>query len=307
MGKKTKGFFLPTISEKFFNCFNVIIMVCIGFITFYPFWFCLVLSLNEGADAVRGGPIFLWPRVFTLDNYSFIATNPKVLGAAFVSVSRTILGVLLHLALTGIVSYGLSKKYVIGRKIYLTIFILTMYFSGGLIPYYLTLRNLGLLDNFLIYIVPTMFSFYNCILMMVYYESIPVELEEAATIDGAGYLKVFAAIIIPTSLPIYATIALFAGVGQWNAWFDTLIYTKSTNLVTLQVIVRNLINQAEAVREMNEQMAAAGATAAEGLANISPITIRVSTMVFTILPISFVYPFLQRFFVKGILLGSVKG
>lgn len=293
-----------TRSENVFNTINMILMILIGIITVYPFWYCIVLSLNEGTDAIKA-PVYIWPRVWSLDNYEFILTNSRTMHGALISVLRTVIGTALHITFTGIVSYGLSKRWLMGRKIYMMIFIFTMYFSGGLIPYYLLMRDLALLDNFLIYVIPSMFGFYNAILMMAYYESIPETLEESAIIDGAGHFRIFASIILPASLPIFATVALFAGVAQWNAWFDTLIYTKSENLMTLQAIMTKLINSAEALQEMNEQMAASGAV--DGFATVKPMTVRVATMIFTTVPITLVYPFLQKYFVKGIMLGSVKG
>ena len=279
-------------------------MLIIGFVTLYPFWYCIVLSLNEGLDATMG-PIFFWPRKWSLENYEFIFTNPRTLHAAFVSVARTVIGVITHVLFTGVVAYGLSKRWIMGRRIYMLIFIFTMYFGGGLIPYYLLIRSLGLIDNFLVYIIPGLFSVYDSILMMAYYDSIPSALEEAARIDGAGHFTIFLRIIIPASMPIFATIALFNGVGQWSAWFDTAIYTKSDSLMTLQGIMMKMIKSAEALKEMNEQMAANGAV--DGFQTIKPMTIRVATMIFTTLPITLIYPFLQKYFVKGIMIGSVKG
>lgn len=296
--------FSATTSDKIFDVFNTILMILIAIITLYPFWYCIVLSLNEGIDAMKS-PLYLFPRAFTLENYRFILTNNRTMHSALISVLRTVIGTLLHVTFTGIVSYGLSKRWIMGRKVYMMVFIFTMYFSGGLIPYYLLMRDLHLLDNFLIYVIPTMFSFYHSILMMVYYDSIPAALEESARIDGASHFRIFASIIVPSSIPIFATIALYAGVSQWNSWFDTLIYTRSDKLLTLQAIMAKMINAAEALKELNEQMAASGAV--EGFSTISPITVRVATMVFTTVPITLVYPFLQKYFVKGILLGAVKG
>lgn len=302
--KKTTPQIFTTRSENVFNTINIIFMIIIAIITVYPFWYCIVLSLNEGTDAIKS-PVYIWPRVWSLDNYEFILTNSRTMHGALISILRTVIGTILHITFTGIVSYGLSKRWLMGRKIYMMIFIFTMYFSGGLIPYYLLMRDLALLDNFLIYVIPSMFGFYNAILMMAYYESIPETLEESAIIDGAGHFRIFASIILPTSLPIFATVALFAGVAQWNSWFDTLIYTKSESLMTLQAIMTKLINSAEALQEMNEQMAASGAV--DGFATVKPMTVRVATMIFTTVPITLVYPFLQKYFIKGIMLGSVKG
>ncbi len=293
-----------TKGEKIFNIINVILMLIVGFVTLYPFWYCVVLSFNDGVDAMTA-PIFWWPRKWTFENYQFILSNSRTISAFFVSVLRTVIGVVVHVLFTGIVAYGLSKRWLMGRRFYMIIFVITMYFGGGLIPYYLLIRDLGLIDNFLVYIIPLMFSFYDAILIMSYYDSIPVALEEAARIDGAGHFRIFIRIIFPASMPIFATIALFHGVAQWNSWFDTVIYTKSDKLMTLQAIMMKMIKSAEALQEMNEQLAASGA--ADGFVTIKPVTVRVATMVFTTLPITLVYPFLQKYFVKGIMIGSVKG
>jgi putative aldouronate transport system permease protein len=293
-----------TINEKIFDVVNVFLMLIVGFITLYPFWYCIVVSFNDGLDATMA-PLYFWPRKWTFDNYEFIVTNERTLHAAMISVLRTVIGVVTHVSFTGVVAYGLSKRWLMGRKYYMMFFMFTMYFGGGLIPTYLLIRALGLIDNFLVYIIPSLFSVYDSILIMAYYDSIPGALEEAARIDGAGHFKIFARIIFPASLPIFATIALFNGVGQWNAYFDTTIYTRSDKLLTLQAIMTKMINSAEALQEMNEQMAASGAV--DGFATIKPITIRMATMIFTTVPITLVYPFLQKYFVKGIMIGSVKG
>ncbi|MBE6883829.1 MAG: carbohydrate ABC transporter permease [Ruminococcaceae bacterium] len=293
-----------TRSEKVFNVCNVILMLIIGFVTLYPFWYCVVVSFNEGLDATVA-PLFFWPRKWSLENFEFILTNKRTLSGFGVSVARTVIGTITHVLFTGVVAYGLSKRWIMGRKIYMLIFTFTMYFGGGMIPVYLNIQRLGLIDNFLVYIIPGLFSVYDSILIMSYYDSIPGALEEAALIDGAGHLKIFLKIIIPASMPIFATIALFNGVGQWNAYMDTVIYTRSDSLITLQAIMTKMINSAEALQELNEQMAANGAV--DGFQTIKPITVRMATMIFTVLPITLVYPFLQKYFVKGIMIGSVKG
>ncbi len=291
--------------DRIFNVINVLLMFIVAAVTLYPFWYCIVISFNEGVDAMKGG-IYLWPRKWSVENYEFILTSSRTLRAILNSVLRTVIGTLLHIAFTGVAAYGLSKRWIWGRRVYMVIFVITMYFGGGLIPYYMLLRDLKLLDNFLVYVIPSMWSFYDAILFMSYYASIPESLEDAARIDGAGALRIFKDIILPGSVPIFATVALFQGVAQWGAWFDTAIYTKSDNLVTLQSIMTQMIRSAEAAQEMNKQLAEAGVTQ-NAFATIKPVTIRVATMVFTTFPIAVLYPFLQKYFIKGIMLGSVKG
>ncbi|MDW7656303.1 MAG: carbohydrate ABC transporter permease [Bacillota bacterium] len=287
---------------KMFDIINTCLMLIIAFITLYPFWYCLILSFNDGIDALKG-PLYFLPRKISLENYEFVLNSPYILTALRNSVLRAVLGSVLSCAFTGLVAYGLSKREIFGRKAYMIYFTITMYFSGGMIPSYLLIKNLGLLDNFLVYIIPTMFGIFNAILFIAYYDSIPKELEESAFIDGAGVINIFFRIIFPTSLPIFATIALFTIVSQWNSYFDTLIYTSSDSLVTMQAVMSRMIAMAEAANEMNSKLAA-GSTAVYA---ISPVTVRVATLIVTAFPITVVYPFLQKYFVKGIMLGAVKG
>lgn len=295
-----------SMGDRAFSGVNIVIMVLLALITLYPFWYCIILSFNDGLDALKG-PLSLLPRKFTLENYAFVFKNKQIVNALFMSILRTVVGVLLATTFTGIVSYGLSKRTIMGRKFYMKVFMVTMYFSGGMIPTYLLIKKLGLVDNFLVYVIPTMFSFYNAILFMSYFDSIPSSLEEAAALDGASKLRTFFHVIFPVSKPIFATIALYEAVGQWNSWFDTLIYTRSDRLMTLQGIMAQLLQQTQAIQKMMQQMSNSGAISSGAFATVQPTTIRVATMVVTVFPIVVIYPFFQKYFVKGITLGSVKG
>ena len=299
--KQRRSFFSATFGEKAFDTINSILIIILSLLVLYPFWYCIILSFNDGVDALKG-PLYLIPRKFTLDNYAFVLSSSQIVTAAVNSVLRTVLGVLLQLLVTGVAAYGLSKKQILCHKVYMLFFLFTMYFSGGLIPTYLLYRNIGLVDNFLVYILPGAWSFYNAILIMAYYESIPEALEEAATIDGAGKIAIFFRIILPASMPIFATIAIFTGVAQWNSWFDTVIYTTSPKLVTLQSFMMRMLNEAEALKEL-----AKNATGGTVLPTVKPATVRVATLVITTFPITVIYPFLQKYFVKGLMIGSVKG
>ncbi len=302
MARKKK---LP-FGEKAFRTVNGLLMALIIVIMLYPFWYCIIVSFNVSSDFLLG-PLYFWPRKFTLENYSFVLSSRLIWVAIRNSLLRTVLGTVLHCVFTGAAAYGLSKKELIFRKFYAAVFVVTMYFGGGMIPTYLLFRDLKLIDNFLVYIIPTMWSFYNAILFMAYYESIPDSLEESAKIDGASVVTVFFRIIFPSSLPIYATIALFSIVGQWNSWYDTMIYTKSDNLVTLQSMMAKIIQMQENLKKMLEMMSKQSGMSGVKLANMSPTTVRVATMVITTFPIVVVYPFFQKYFVKGIMLGAVKG
>ena len=277
-------------------------MFILAFVTLYPFWYCIILSLNDGNDALKG-PLYFMPRVFTLDNYKLVLGSEYIMRAFLNSTLRTVIGTAASCAFTGLIAYALSKREIFFRKYYMMFFIFTMYFGGGMIPAYLLIRSLGLLDNFLVYIIPGLFGVFNAILFIAYYDSIPRELEESAFIDGAGVITTFIKIIFPTALPIYATIALFSAVGHWNSYFDTIIYTTKDSLVTLQSVMAKMIAVADAAKEMNSKLLA-GSSAVQ---QVSPITVRVATLVITTFPIVVIYPFLQKYFVKGIMLGAVKG
>ena len=294
-----------TVGDWVFDSFNTAFMIAIFIIMIYPFWYCIILSFNDPLDYYKG-PLFLWPRVFSLENYQFVLQGKNFGVATFNSIARTITGTILHCVITGAAAYGLSKKHLMLRGVYTKIFVFTMFFGGGMIPGYLLIRALGMLDTFWVYIIPSCFSFYNAILFMAFYDSIPASLEESARIDGATLPTIFFKIIFPVSKPIFATIALYQIVGQWNAWMDTLLYTKGDHLMTLQAILMRLIKVADNIIEMLKTMSSVGGVQADMASRITPVAIRVAAMVITTFPIVVVYPFFQKYFVKGIMLGSVK-
>ena len=289
-----------------FDVVNVVIMLLFAVSIIYPFYFCILIAFNDGLDSLRPG-MYLWPRKPTLDNFKFIFMSGNFALSFANSVARTVVGTVLHITVTFTASYGLYKVKLL-KRVYTVYFFITMYIGGGLIPTYILIKNLGLLDNFLVYIVPGMWGFYNCLLIMAYLRgNVDSAIEESAHIDGAGPFRTLASIIFPVSLPVIATIALFCAVGQWNSWFDTVIYTKSDNLETLQSMLMKLVKEAENIKSMVETMSAKGQNVDFLKANIQPNGIRVATMLVVILPIVCVYPFLQKYFVKGLMIGAVKG
>ena len=269
--------------------------------TLYPIWYTLVISFNEGKDAMLGG-IYWWPRIFSLDNYDAVFSRPEIIKAFGVSIARTILATTTGVFFTAMVAYGLSKKHLIGRNLYLTMGTITLFFSGGLIPYFLLLKSLHLLDNFLVYVIPALFNFYNLIIFQAFFRELPVELEESAKIDGANDFGIFVRIIIPLSKPVLATMALFIGVYHWNDYFMGVIYIiRKTDLQPIQTFLYKIIAQTESNQIFQNVPGGVQAT------RTTQQSIRFATMVVTTFPIICVYPFLQRYFVKGMLLGSIKG
>ena len=288
-----------------FDYINIIFMLFVAFATLYPFYYCFVISFNDGIDALIPG-IYFWPRKFTLENYRFVFSTKLLLTAFRNSVLRTVIGTILHVIITSAAAYALSKRDLFGRKAYMILFIITMYFSGGLIPTYLVFKKIGLTDNFLVYLLPLAWSYFNALLFMAYYDSIPDSLEESALIDGANQIYIFIRIIFPVSMPIIATIALFIGVNQWNSWMDTMIYTSNPQLETLQNLLIKIIKEAEYMIKIMQEAMQKGGGGSVGSMPVTPFTIRVATMIVTTFPIVIAYPFLQKYFIKGIMLGAVK-
>lgn len=290
-----------TQSEALFDILNVLAMVLVCFATLYPVWYVVVNSLNEGRDAMSGG-IYWWPRVFSLENYSAVFRSDGILQAMWITVAKTLAGTVIHVFFTAMVAYALSRQELIFRKGYMLLGTVTMFFSGGLIPTFLLIRNLHMLDHFLVYIVPVMFSFFDLIIFAAFFREIPAGLEEAAKIDGANDLRIFTSVVIPASMPAVATIALFHGVYQWNDYFTGVIYiTKNTDLQPIQTYLYRIVAQSST--SGIAQSAAGGITGR----TVTGQSIKLATMVVTTLPIVFVYPFLQKYFVKGFMIGSIKG
>lgn len=292
-----------TLEDKIVDGIIYIFLTLILVITLYPFCYILILSFNDGVDAVRGG-IYFWPREFTLDNYTQFLSDPKWVNAIFISVAKTTIGASLCVFFTCMVAYGLSFPNLMFKKFYNIILLFCMYFSGGLIPYYLTIRELGMLNSFWVYIITPMFSIYYCILAVSFFREIPFELYESATLDGASDFKIYLKIILPLSKPLLATIALFAAVGQWNAWTDTAFYAPAEKeLRTLAYLMRDVImrNQVDVSQGKAAIMAAAKHN------QVTSQSVQMAAMMIASLPIMLVYPFLQKYFVKGIMLGAVKG
>lgn len=289
-----------TKSEALFDIINTIGMLLICFVTLYPIWYVLVNAFNNGNDAMRGG-IYWWPRMFSFENFQAVFDSPGIMMAMGITVAKTLIGTVVHVFFTAMVAYALSRKNLIGGKVYILIGTVTMFFGGGLIPMFLLIKDLQLLDNFLVYIIPFMFSFFDLIIFMTFFREIPEALEEAAKIDGAQDWSIFLRIVLPVSMPAVATIALFHGVFQWNDYFTGMIYINNTDLQPIQTYLYRVVAQSSS----NQMMTAVQGTA--GTKTVTSQSIKLATMVVTTLPIVFVYPFLQKYFVKGMMIGSVKG
>ncbi len=283
---------------------NGLILCILMFVTLYPVLNTVAISFNDGTDAVRGG-IGLWPRVFSTEAYKSLLTDEQIYNAFFISVARTVITTVLNVVLTSMLAFALSRKEYVLRGFITLVMVLTMYVNAGLIPNYLLIsKTLKLSKTFWVYIIPTMFSCFNMIVIRTYINGLPEALAESARIDGANDLRIFWQIIFPLCTPVLATVALFVAVGSWNQWFDTQLYNGSKkNLYTLQYLLK--MKLATSMQSMN-----AANTSADALVNSTkstPITIRCAITVVSAAPILVVYPFLQRYFVTGMVLGGVKG
>lgn len=295
-----------SLNDIIFHTFNGVIMLFLVVVTLYPFLNTLAVSFNEGMDTIRGG-IYLWPRKFSLQNYRAIFVSGTIFNAFFISVARTVLAAAINIFLTGMLAYCLSRKEYIFNKFITVVFVLTMYFSAGLIPGYLLIKSLGLYGNFLVYIIPGMISAFNVIVVRTYIKTIPESLIESAKLDGAGDFLIFLKIIFPLCKPALAVIGMFVTIGSWNNWFDTYLYCSSKQeLSTLQYELQKLLassfQQSQSVNQFTGS--ALGAELANNM--VTPIAMQAAITIVAMVPILFVYPFLQRYFVVGLNVGGVK-
>ena len=288
-----------SIADKAFVILNTIFMIAFVVITLYPVLNTLAISFNDGTDALRGG-IYLFPRKWTLKNYITVLQKDNLITGAYITVLRTILGTVLALFTNAILAFIVSRKRFLFKKSLSLFWVITMYVNGGMIPIFLLYKNLGLTNSLMVYIVPGMISAFNMLVIRTYMNGIPDSLEESAQLDGAGYTTIFLKIISPLCKPVYATVALFVAVGQWNSWFDAMLYNRmSPEFTTLQYELMKLLssvtNQGGSAEAMKNAIGA-----------VTPASIRAAATILTMLPIICLYPFLQRYFVSGLTIGGVK-
>ncbi|MCR5195580.1 MAG: carbohydrate ABC transporter permease [Pseudobutyrivibrio sp.] len=282
-----------------FRIFNTIFMIVFVIVTLYPVLNTVAISFNQGTDALRGG-IYLWPRMFTWKNYTTVLAKDNLITGAYITVLRTLIGTVLALVTNAILAFIVSRKNFIFAKPLSLFWVITMYVNGGLIPTFLLYKSLGLTNSFLVYVIPGMISAFNMLVIRTYMRGIPDSLEESAQLDGAGYTTIFLKIISPLCKPVYATVALFVAVFQWNSWFDAMLYNRmATQYTTLQYELMKLLSSVT-----NQSSSAESMKNAEG--SITPTSIRAAATVVTMLPIVCIYPFLQKYFVTGLTLGGVK-
>ncbi|GIP18743.1 sugar ABC transporter permease [Paenibacillus montaniterrae] len=283
---------------------SLLALLCLSVI--YPFLYMMAVSLNEGTDAAKGG-VYLWPRAFTWINYEIVLGNSVIRHAYLITILRTVVGTITGMLVTLIAAFGLSYRLLPMRKYLLGYVLVTMLFNGGLVPFYIQLHNLGLVNSFWVFIIPGMFSAWNMFVMLKFIQGIPEALIESAELDGASPVRILFQLIVPLSKPMLAALGLFTAVGHWNDWFAGAFYVTDQSLIPVQTFLQQLLSASDLSTVLgsnsNQEALARGAQ----MQNITLMSIKMAVVMVSAIPILCVYPFLQKYFVKGVLIGSVKG
>lgn len=292
-----------------FDTVNTILLVLFSLLMIYPLYQCLIISFSSGVDIMNRGVVYLWPRVFSTRSYVRVLQDENFLLYARNSVLRTVLGAFVSVLITSMFAYAILHRKLRLRGLFATLGLITMYCNGGMIPTFIVIRDLGLYDNFLVYILPEAFNMFYVLVFLAYFKSIPDALEESALVDGASEITIYFRIMLPVIKPVVACIVLFVAVFQWSMWVDTMIYTDSESLEVLsfyfaKILIRQQFIATTVMQETDAQMTDAEL---QSLKEASSLTMQMATMLITVVPIMCIYPFLQRHFVKGIMIGSVKG
>lgn len=294
-----------SFGENVFDLFNYIFLFLFTLLCAYPFWYVMANSFASQSDIAKG--VFLFPRYPKITTYAELFKRDDIPGAFWISVSRTVISTVLCIIFTSMFAYLMTQKDMPARKFVYRYAIVTMYVGGGLIPWYLVMKAYHLDNSFLLYVVPAFVNVFFTILIKTYMESLPPSLEESAAIDGAGFFTIFFKIIFPLSKPIVATIAIYQAVGAWNSYFDNYLLVTNPKLQTMQLILFNYLNQAQALANMMKSALRENRTVVPPEMSITTETVRNAITVISTVPIFLVYPFLQKYFVKGIMMGSIKG
>ena len=287
-----------TRGEKIFNVFNVTVLGVVALMALYPFVYTISMSLSSAAEAMRSG-LHLYPRDISLTSFEMVLANPDIISGFANSVLRTVTGTALTLFFTCLTAYPLARRELPHRGLLLFLILFTMIFSGGIVPNYLLIKNIGLIDSLWALILPHTLTAFNVIVMKNFFQSIPESLAESAKIDGASEINILARIYVPLSKPVLATIGLWTAVSHWNQWFDAMLYITNDENQVLQTFLQRIVIESSV--EMIEQ-----GLVDPNVTQFTPETIKAATVVVTVLPMLLIYPFVQKYFVKGIMLGGVK-
>lgn len=293
-------------SDKIISVIIYTIYTAFAFVCAYPFYYIFINTISSN-DLSKRGKVLFWPKEFHLTNYEQVLQIPDLFAALKVSVARTLIGTVLTVIIAAFLGYMFTRETMWGRKFWYRFVAITMYFNAGIIPWFITMDNLGLRNNFWVYILPMAVVPFDVILCKTFVEALPKELQEAAYIDGAGTLRIFFSIIVPVIKPIVATVAIFAAVAQWNSFQDTLLLVTDKELYTLQYLLYNYINQASSLAGLVNSSSSSASMAASLAHAATATSIRMTVTIIVVTPIMLVYPFFQKYFTKGIMIGAVKG
>lgn len=294
-----------SVSRKVFVVFNALVLILFSFIFLAPYVNILAKSLNKASDTALGGLTFI-PRAWTWDNFDIVFADDSLMNGFVITIARVVIGTIWALFVTYTAAYALMQKGLWGRKAILVIFTIPMFINGGLIANLLIYAKLGLYDNFLVYILPGAFSFFNMVVIRTYLLGISDAYREAARIDGASEFTILIKIYFPLSMPIVATIVLWTAVGYWNDWTTSLYYVQSSSLYTLQYVLQLSLKEANRIQTLIANAIASGKPLGNVNSEISGDSIQAAQIIVTTIPILVLYPFLQKYFIKGVMIGGVK-
>ena len=304
--KQRKQKIKTSAGDKLISSITYIIYSLFAFVCVYPFYYIFINTISANNLSERGKVLF-WPKEIHFTNYINVLKIPDLFRSLEVSVARTVIGTALTVIIAAFLGFMFTRESLWKRKFWYRFVVATMYFNAGIIPWFITMRNLGLTNNFWAYIFPVAISPFYIVLCKTFVESVPKELQDAAEIDGAGTLKIFFRIMIPVIKPILATIAIFAAVAQWNSFQDTLLLVTDNKLYTLQFTLYQYLNQASSLKALVNSTTSSTSMAASLASAQTATSIRMTVTIVVVTPIILVYPIFQRFFVKGIMIGAVKG
>jgi len=304
--RRNKNKIKVSVSDRIINIITYIIYSFFAFVCAYPFYYIFINTISANNLSERG-KVVIWPKELHFTNYIEVLKIPDLFQALKVSLARTVIGTFVTVIIAAFLGYMFTRETLWKRRLWYRFVVATMYFNAGIIPWFITMRNLHLTNNFWAYIFPVAVSPFYIVLCKTFVESIPKELQDAAEIDGAGTLRIFFSIIIPVIKPIIATVAIFAAVAQWNSFQDTLLLVTDKNLYTLQFTLYQYLNQASSLSALINSNTSAESLAATLAKAQTATSIRMTVTIVVVTPIILVYPFFQRFFVKGIMIGAVKG
>lgn len=291
--------------ERIFDIFNVAIMILFAVICLYPFVYVVALSFNEGKDAMRGG-IYFFPRAFTFENYQKLFEDKRLAGSFLISVYRTVVGASVGMLVNAMFAFTISKSDLPFRKILNWLIVIPMYFGGGIIPYFLICKTLGLTNNVLVYVVPWLATPFYIMLLRISMKDLPASMEESAQLDGAGYGVVFFRIVMPLCLPALFTVILLGGITHWNDWLDGSIMVSNSRLWPMQTLLLSILQGSDMMSFFKgKNLSTAGGVVRK--IDITPESLKMAMLVLTVVPIFMIYPFAQKYFIRGIMVGSIKG